>query len=100
MANEDRPRSYVPGGTPPNWQLLPDHTAQSLRLYIEKGARPSSFLEAVLKDDLQRSIATADRSNAAKLIEIVGFLQEYAPQGCWGSAENFKAWIDRGGLDG
>ncbi len=100
MANQDRRRSYVPGGKPPDWNLLPDHTAQSLRLYIEKGARPSSFLEAVLQNDLQRSIATADRVNAEKLVEIVGFLQEYAPQGCWGSAENFKAWIDRCGLDG
>jgi hypothetical protein len=99
MATEHPPRSYVPG-TRPDWTLMPDHTAQSLRLYIEKGARPSSFLEAVLNNDLLRSIATADQLNAEKLVEIVRFLHEYAPAECWGSAAKVKAWMYRGGLDG
>lgn len=91
-------QSYTPVGQPPDWSLVPEHTAESLRLFIEEGAHPGGFLEAVLSNDLAKSVRLAVDENRPKLADIVTFLLRHVPSEAWGSPDKFQAWIDRDGL--
>ena len=95
----DTSSSYTPGGKAPDWSKLPPDTAQSLRQYIEGGYHPGGFLQAVLSNNLAESIKRADKENLASLADIVAFLSTYAPGDCWGSADRFEAWTEKGGLN-
>jgi hypothetical protein len=83
----------------PNWNLIPEHIRDSLRLYIEEGYHPGSGLTAILSNDLVRTAHHADDINWAHMRDIVLFLFEYVPVQCWGSAKKFERWCKRGGFN-
>lgn len=89
--------TYTPGREA-DWGLIPDYMIGGLRRYIEHGIEPGGFLSAVLANDLRRACEKADIINQHALFNYVNFLYSYAPAGCWGSDENFKAWCKSGGL--
>ena len=92
-------RAYTIGGVP-DWSLVTDYCRDGLRLYIERGIPPGHFLTAVICNDLAEAVGRADLTNQKNLHNYVKFLYNYAPTGCWRSKENYKAWIEQGGLDG
>lgn len=56
--------------------------------------RPGHFMYAVLTNDLREACARADVDCAAHLWDLVYFLGNYAPAGCWGSAEQVAEWLE------
>lgn len=83
-----------------NWDLIPDHCQDGLKLYLEHGIPTGSFLEAVLSNDLRKAVGRADDVNSRAIPNYIKFLYSYAPVDSWGSPENYASWIARGGLLG
>jgi len=73
---------------------------EGMKLYIEKGVEPGSFLTAVLLNDLVHSFAYADDDNIKVLKQYAEFLYWELPMSAWGSKEAVKLWIDHQGLEG
>jgi hypothetical protein len=80
-----------------DYSILPDHMQEGMRLYIEKGIQPGSFLTSVLENDLVRSFETADYINQHRMLDFVIFLVNQAPHNCWGSPKRVQYWLDEKG---
>lgn len=80
--------------------MIPEHNIEGLKLWIERGIEPGSFLSAVLCNDLKEACAYADHINLHHIWDIVFYLWNYAPGNCWGSPEAFQQWKQSGGLYG
>lgn len=72
---------------------LPEHMRDGARLYVEHGVAPGSFLTAVICNDLRKAMERADHINRERLFDIVCWFYNEAPAQCWGSPENFHAWV-------
>ena len=72
---------------------VPQHTLESLKAYIETGRPSGGFLHAVLVNDLRGACARADRLNRHALYDIVYWLTNNAPSGCWGSESRVDEWL-------
>ena len=82
------------------YKLLPEHGREPMKLYIEKGIEPGSFLTAVLSNNLIESFGRADSINSERIRDYCQFLYQHAPRDCWGSLKRIDEWIIRGGIDG
>lgn len=82
------------------YDSLPDHLRDGMRLYIENGIQPGGFLTAFLSNDLMGATGRADENSRAGFFQIAAFLYNDAPQGCHGSPNRVRDWLDVGGLDG
>ncbi len=78
----------------------PGGNAGGLQRWIEDGIPPGSFLTAVLENDLKHACEQADIENRYLLFDIVSWLYNESPGGCWGSPEQVEAWRAAGGLAG
>lgn len=83
-----------------NYDSLPPHMQDGMRLYIENGIEPGSFLTAVLSNDLMKALGKADDVNLYALPAYGRFLYNNAPCGCYGSPKAVETWIKHGGLAG
>lgn len=79
---------------------LPEHCRHGMKLYIERGILPGSFLQAVLANDLMGAFGRADDINRSRIQDYVTFLYNEVPAMCWGSREAIRRWVERGGLAG
>jgi len=77
---------------------IPEHMRPGLVRYILTGVQPGRFLTAVLEGDLFEALRKADEENAERLRDYGIFLYNYAPAGCFGSAERRMEWTASGGL--
>ena len=75
-----------------NYNKLPEHLQDNIKRYIEDGLQGGHFLTAVLSNDLTGAVNRADSGNRKALVDIVTWLYNEAPQGCWGSKENVENW--------
>lgn len=75
-----------------DYDRIPATTIETLERWVSHGYEPGSFVTAVLKNDLYGACRNADQENAAALYEIVCWLVNKAPMGCWGSAANVSEW--------
>tara|TARA_Y100000296_G_scaffold82583_1_gene111974 strand:+ start:597 stop:908 length:312 start_codon:yes stop_codon:yes gene_type:complete len=78
-----------------DYAKLPEGLQDSMKLYLEKGIRAGGFLTACLENDLVGAINRADKTNLARLQDIVKWIYWETPQGCWGNSEKVEAWIGR-----
>lgn len=78
-----------------NYSLIPEHMRDGVKLYLEYGIRPGSFLTTVLENNLVKSIALADNVNQAHIVEWAKFLYNELPMESWGSKEKVNAWIEK-----
>ena len=77
--------------------LAPRYAAQLLA-YVEHGRPPEAFLTAVLSNNLREAIRRyPDIKTLKALVEVI---DQYVPGAAWGSDENVKDWIRRGGMRG
>lgn len=88
-----------------NWRggrrILPAHTHDALVRHIEAGEDPwDPFFDALLGNDLNGAVLSADDENLVALPHIVGWLYNYAPSECMGSIEKVREWRRGGGLVG
>lgn len=68
------------------------HMEHGVRLYVEEGISPGSFLKAVLANDFMGAVGRADSSNGELLREWAMFVYNYLPTDCWGSYERVNNW--------
>jgi hypothetical protein len=71
-----------------------DFMLRRLKAYVEHGECVGQFLTAVLENKLCEAVGLADENNLHNLPAYVGYLCNQAPQGCWGSPERVKAWLE------
>lgn len=74
---------------------IPYHMHEGLINYIEKGVPAGGFLSAVLTNDLVFAVMRADTYNRHALVNYIEWLHTHAPSSCWGSWENYEAWLAR-----
>ena len=63
-----------------------------MKRYIEDGIRAGGFLMACLENDLLGAMNRADVNNLPRLQEIVYWMYDEIPVGCWGSKEKVSTW--------
>lgn len=83
-----------------SYDRLPQHMRPGARRYIEQGIPPGGFLIAVLKNDFRTAAMKADRINKNSFRAWADWLVYEAPREAWGSEENVRNWIEKGGLNG
>ena len=75
------------------YEKIPAHMQAALRRYVEERISPGNFLQAVIKNDLRDACGRADSENLPLLPLYVKWLYNVAPGACWGSPENYTAWL-------
>jgi hypothetical protein len=89
-----------------DWSLVPAELAGQMRRYIAEGIIPGRFLFSILSNDLAGVCRHADLDTLtdpdtfAWVCALVVFVQSYAPEASFGSAERVGQWHDLGGLIG
>ena len=76
-----------------DYSSLPEHMQEGMRLYIERGIVPGSFLTAVLENNLIEAFGMADHINQAHMKEWCAFVYNELPGNCHGSPEIVSAWM-------
>lgn len=72
---------------------IPERMMEPIRLYIEEGIKPGSFLTSVICNDLKGAVGNADDENLPNLPAFVAYFYNEAPGSCWGSKEMMERWI-------
>jgi len=74
--------------------MIPDHTKAALDRYVNDRILPGGFLIAVLSNDLFGAVGRADSQNLAALGDIVKYIYNELPSGCWGSKEIIWKYVE------
>jgi len=81
-----------------DYSQLPVGLQDGMQRYFEDGIGAGHFLTACLENDLVGAVNRADSTNIHRLQDIVRFMYNELPQGCWGSKEKVRAWKGDGVL--
>lgn len=77
----------------PDYSTFPTkHMIDGVRMWIEHGVHPGSFLSAVISNDLRGACERADDLNRSAIFYIVRWFYNEAPCGCWGSIKVLQSW--------
>jgi hypothetical protein len=83
---------------PTTWEdyelLVPRQTIETIRDYINRGIPTGSFVRAVLENNLMEAMMKADEHNRRSIFWIVSMVYNLAPAQCWGSPQEYRAWLD------
>ena len=83
-----------------NYDLIPEHMRAGMRLYVENGITPGSFLFFLLANESWSEVlALADDVNRRSMGSWRSFFTTI-PMACWGSRENVQRWMEHGGFFG
>ena len=74
--------------------MIPQYTLNSLKLYVEQGIPPGSFLCAVLENNLFSAVGRADKANLEALPEIVKYIYNEVPSIAGGHAKAVSEYIE------
>ena len=83
-----------------NYDAIPEHMRDGLRLYINEGIPPGSFMTALLCNDLRLACQCADSINRYRIFDFVSCFVNEIPMASWGSEEKFSDWISHRGIKG
>jgi hypothetical protein len=72
---------------------IPLRMMDGIKLYVERGIEPGSFLCAVIQNNLSQAVGLADPENLKNIPAYVSYLYNECPAPCWGSPEKMEAWI-------
>jgi hypothetical protein len=75
-----------------DYSMLPEHMREAARCWVDDGIMASSFLTAVMTNNLTRAFGYADEKNGAAIERWVQWLCWEIPGVCWGSPEKVAAW--------
>ena len=73
---------------------IPSHTQEALNNYVLNKYQPSSFLTAVLANDLMGAIGRADHWNQQYLKDICNFVYNRVPTNAWGSYYHVQKYLE------
>ncbi len=71
---------------------VPETTLETLDNWAKFGLPPGGFVAAVLENDLADAVRRADSGNSAALVDIVRYMINELPSGCWGSYDKVATW--------
>jgi hypothetical protein len=83
-----------------DYSTLPERMRGPVQRYIDHGYPFGGFLTAVFCNDFAGAFAKADITNRQALGTLAAFLWNEAPPECWGSWDEFEAWVNKGGQRG
>ena len=92
-----RPTTLPPpliDGIPISYSGLPSALQYGMRLYLERGILPGSFLVAVIRNDFMQATLRADATNQPLLRSIALWFSNHAPRESYGSPETAQAWLN------
>jgi hypothetical protein len=72
---------------------LPEGVRGGMQRYIENKISPGHFLTNLLSNDLLGTFERADLNNRNQVYDILVWLYNNAPGGCWGSPEKVEEWL-------
>jgi len=75
-----------------NYAKLPEELQAGMQRYVEEGIPTGHFLGAVLSNDLYGAVSRADSTNIKLIPEIVRWIYNEVPIGCWGSVSRVREW--------
>lgn len=81
-------------GREPEYKRLPSHMQEGMKLYLDQGVIPGSFLRLILENDFVHAAGQADYINKHKLFDYAAFLYLECPSAAWGSPAKVKAWSE------
>ena len=84
----------------PNYEKLPEHMQNAMRLYIEHGVFVGDFLRLIICNDFVHAAGYGDWENQRSLFNYCSFLVNDMPMQAWGSVEKYNAWVAQGGKNG
>ena len=73
---------------------IPQRMMGGIERYINDRIPPGDFLMAVFQNNLSEAVGRADEENMANLPAYAAYLYNEAPQGCHGSPEKVKKWLE------
>lgn len=80
-------------------QGLPDyywpiaHLVPAFKSYVEDKTPPGDFLRACLENDLCLAASRADWVNIKLFREIMWYMANELPSGCWGTHAKVEYWL-------
>jgi hypothetical protein len=80
--------------------LVPGHLFDGILNHVLGGRGTGGFLAAVFSNDALEVACRADDVSLARLPDIMRFMHNYTPLGCWGSREKAARWRELGGIRG
>mgnify|MGYP007057115489 CR=1 FL=1 len=72
---------------------IPENTMNTLNMYVHDRIRTGGFLQSVLENDLMGAVAKSDNHNRLALADIVQYIYNEMPMGCWGSPQAVEDWL-------
>ena len=72
---------------------IPERMMPGIRLYVEHGLQPGSFLSAIIQNNLSEAVGRADSENLKNIPAFVAYFYNECPSNCWGSPEKMKSWM-------
>ena len=72
---------------------VPSGLHDGLIRYIAYRIPTGAFLRSILENNLKVAVCLADPINQTHLTNIIGFLEHWAPEECWGSPERVTEWL-------
>ena len=76
-----------------NQFYIPERMMPGIRLYVEHGLQPGSFLSAIIQNNLSEAVGRADTENLKNIPAFVAYFYNECPNDCWGSPEKMKSWM-------
>ena len=77
-----------------NQFYIPERMMSGIRLYVERGLQPGSFLSAVIQNNLSETVGRADTENLKNIPAFIAYFYNECPGTCWGSPEKMKSWME------
>lgn len=77
------------------YSLIPERIMNNLLQYVEGNEVPSSFLYALLSNNVFEAIARADDEMQPLIPWLVKFISWEIPYECHGSSAKVTAWMDK-----
>ena len=74
---------------------IPPAIKDGIDRYVEGGYSPGGFLMGVLQNDLISAVLRADDQSLKALPEIMRYIWNHIPSGCWGSEKKMSEWSDK-----
>lgn len=76
-------------------KVIPEDISLSIKRYFENRLHPGSFLEAILKNNLQETCSRAGDRERPIVCDIVSHICCNYASVCWGSEERFENWMSK-----
>ena len=80
----------------PNWDLCPSRFVESIKLWLEHGCYPGSFVTGMLENDLKAAFGRFDSVNVDSALpemrDLFKFIYNELPSGAWGSKDKMDEW--------